>query len=230
MSLKDYIKQNPSAWPVRFLAWTFSFLQGGRVSVKGQDNQVLRSGCFLKKSRIVVRGNHNRVVLDGGFNRLTDTTIYISGDNNEIVLGRNNNLNKGELWIEDQGGKIVFGNNTSMLGFTHVAVTEGESITFGDGCLFAPSVIFRVGDSHPIFDQTSGERVNPARSISVGNHVWFGNNTTILKGVQIKDGSVVATGAIVTKSPEEGNVILAGNPAKVVKSNIDWQTDRPAKQ
>lgn len=230
MSLKDNIKQNPTSALVCFLAWMFSLLKGGRVKVKGQNNQVLRSGCFMDRSTIVVRGRNNRVVLDSGCNRLTDTKIYISGDNNEIILGRNNNLNNGELWIEDNGGKIVFGDHNSMLGFTHVAVTEGESVVFGDGCLFAPNVIFRVGDSHPIFDKTTGEHINPAQSITIGNHVWFGNNTTILKGVRIMDGSVVATGSIVTKSPEEGNVILAGNPAKVVKTNIDWQTDRITQQ
>lgn len=44
----------------------------------------------------------------------------------------------------------------------------------------------------------------------------------ILKGSQISNNTVVGAGTIVTKKYEEPNCILAGNPAKIVKRNIDW--------
>ena len=72
----------------------------------------------------------------------------------------------------------------------------------------------------------TGKRINPAKSITVGDRVWLGNNTTVLKGAVISNDSIVATGSIVTKFFSESNVILAGNPAVVVKKGIRWIAER----
>jgi acetyltransferase-like isoleucine patch superfamily enzyme len=68
--------------------------------------------------------------------------------------------------------------------------------------------------------------MNHAIDVSIGNHVWMGNKTIVLKGALVPDNTIVATGAIVTKAHEGGNVILAGNPARVVKEDIDWVRQR----
>ncbi len=86
-------------------------------------------------------------------------------------------------------------------------------------------MIFRNTDSHAILDNKTGKRINPAESIEIGDRVWFGNRTTILKGVKIDDDCIVATGAIVTRNVP-ANSIVAGIPAKVVKSDISWRLQR----
>ena len=53
--------------------------------------------------------------------------------------------------------------------------------------------------------------------VKIGDNVWIGMNAVILKGVIIGDNSVVAAGAVVTKSIAP-NTIVAGNPAIVVKT------------
>jgi acetyltransferase-like isoleucine patch superfamily enzyme len=53
--------------------------------------------------------------------------------------------------------------------------------------------------------------------VKIGDNVWIGMNAVILKGVTIGDNSVVAAGAVVTKSIAP-NTIVAGNPAIVVKT------------
>jgi len=52
--------------------------------------------------------------------------------------------------------------------------------------------------------------------VKIADNVWIGMNATILKGVTIGENSVVAAGAIVTKSVP-ANAIVAGNPAVVVR-------------
>lgn len=113
-----------------------------------------------------------------------------------------------------------------ILGRTHLAETEGQRIILGNNCLFSTNVIFRTGDSHSILDVSTGNRINPAKSITVGDRVWLGNNTTVLKGAVISNDSIVATGSIVTKCFSESNVILAGNPAAVVKKGVRWIAER----
>lgn len=59
--------------------------------------------------------------------------------------------------------------------------------------------------------------------IRIGNHVWVGCRCTILKGVNIADDSVVAAGSILKKSFFNTNSLIAGNEARALVANIDWQ-------
>lgn len=52
--------------------------------------------------------------------------------------------------------------------------------------------------------------------IKIGNGAWLGSNVTVLPGVSIGDGAIVAAGAVVTKDVDE-NTIVAGIPAKVMR-------------
>lgn len=149
---------------------------------------------------------------------------YICG-NNKIVLGERNVFYAAELWIEDNNGLISFGNKNRIEGKTHIAVIEGTSIVFKNECLFSSDVVFRTGDSHSILDSTSGNRINPSRSIEILDKVWFGNKAVVLKGVRIENDCIVGSGAIVTKSVP-ANSIVAGNPAKIVKSGVKWNIIR----
>ena len=54
------------------------------------------------------------------------------------------------------------------------------------------------------------------KPIKIGNHVWIGRRSIILKGVTIGERSIIAAGAVVTKDVPS-DTIVAGNPAKVVK-------------
>jgi maltose O-acetyltransferase len=56
--------------------------------------------------------------------------------------------------------------------------------------------------------------------IIIGRNVWIGENARICKGVTIGDGAVIAANAVVTKNVP-ANSVAAGNPAKIVKTDID---------
>jgi maltose O-acetyltransferase len=59
------------------------------------------------------------------------------------------------------------------------------------------------------------ERID--RPVIIGNNVWIGFNVSILPGIKIGDNSVVGAGSVVTKNVPP-NVIIAGNPAKIIKT------------
>ena len=87
-------------------------------------------------------------------------------------------------------------------------------VTLGDGCLVGHNVVFATLDH----DKRPGRRGDmTAASIVVGKDVWIGAHATILKGVTIGDGAIVAAGAVVTRDVPP-NTIAAGVPARVVKT------------
>lgn len=61
-----------------------------------------------------------------------------------------------------------------------------------------------------------------SKPISIGDHVWIGLNATILKGVTIGEGSVIAAGSVVVKDVP-AHTLVGGIPAKVLKENIEWE-------
>ena len=87
-------------------------------------------------------------------------------------------------------------------------------VTLGDGCLVGHNVVFATLD-HDKRPERRGDMT--AAPIVVGNDVWIGAHATILKGVTIGDGAIVAAGAVVTRDVPP-NTIAAGVPARVVKT------------
>ena len=60
------------------------------------------------------------------------------------------------------------------------------------------------------------------KPIIIGDHVWIGKNALILKGVTIGNGAIVAAGSVVVKDVS-AKTLVAGNPAKVIKDNVEWK-------
>ncbi len=130
-----------------------------------------------------------------------------------------------DIHIEDSGNEVYIGEKTTIFGKTHLACTEGKKILIGKDCMFSTDVIFRTGDSHSIVD-INGKRINEAKDIIIGNHIWIGNKVILTKGVEICDDSIVGTGSIVTKKFNKKGLLIAGVPAKEIKENVNWLRER----
>ena len=85
--------------------------------------------------------------------------------------------------------------------------------------------MLRTGDSHSILDM-DGKRINGARDIKIHDRVWLGHRVVVNKGCEIQSDTVVGANAVVTKSIERSNVIVAGCPARVIKENVSWDSRR----
>lgn len=93
-----------------------------------------------------------------------------------------------------------------------------DKIKIGNDVMISRNVIIRDSDSHDILNNNH----NPTQQIIIGNHVWIGMRVTILKGVEIGDGAIIAAGSVVTRNVPP-KTIVAGVPAKVIKEEIQWK-------
>ena len=74
-----------------------------------------------------------------------------------------------------------------------------------------------------IFDKTTKEILNRTEvGIHIGNHVWAGYNVIITKDADIPNGCVLGAGSVVGKRKFDCDSIIAGVPAKVIRTGIEW--------
>lgn len=218
-------KRESQVTPKFFFSWLYSLVHMNRIKVKGSGNVIHKSNSYLNRCKIFINGNNNRVDFFDGANYFSECTINITGDNNQLLIGERNVIINGSFIMEDSNNSIILGDRNRIMGATEFAALEGTKISIGNECLFSSNIYFRTSDSHPIFEKTTLKRINPAKSITVGDSNWFGARTTILKGVSVADNCVIGVGSILTKNVSN-NCIVAGVPAVVVKENICWTIRR----
>lgn len=114
----------------------------------------------------------------------------------------------------DYGENIHVGENF-FANFSCVILDVAE-VRFGDNCMLAPQVGIYTA-THPLDPVERRSGLEYAQPITIGNDCWIGGMAVINPGVTLGNNVVVASGAVVTKSFGD-NVIIAGNPAKVIRT------------
>ena len=174
-------------------------------------------------------GKNSKIFIPKGgrfdFGNIVHEFSHIS--NTKLVLEENSTLSLDEDWtIIDKGCVVYVGKdkNLSIGSRTYISsnvkILAHDNISIGKECLIASGVQIFAGDGHPIYQD--GVRINPDVPVVIEDNVWLGSRALILKGVTVGKGSIVAAGAVVTKDVPP-NSIVAGNPAKIIKQNINWK-------
>ncbi len=179
-----------------------------RKEISGENNIVQIARPQNDSSLdIFINGNGNRIEIDSAikFNRLV------------IRIGSHVKINNSKIII----GKDFSCRSAEMLLYSHNA-----SLRIGQDCMLAIYIHFRIGElPHLLFD-TEGNYIDKPKGIVIGDHVWIGDSSYILKNATIGSGSVVGIASVVTKAFSEENVVIAGNPARICKRNIHWERNK----
>ena len=166
---------------------------------------------------------------DNNFCRRSSTISLIDGSSpKDIVIGE-------KVWMwgtlnSQSGGKIIMGDYSKIGGGS--VINAVESVQIGNYTGIAENVHITDNNNHPV-NPSYRKYMRICRDMEprywkhsahapvvIGENCWIGRNVSILKGVTIGDNSVIAANSVVTKSVP-ANCIVAGNPAKVVKTNIE---------
>ncbi len=146
----------------------------------------------VEPMRLIRQGRGTRLVLGDGVGFFRGNRLVLQADGAELSIGEGTYLNWG------------------------CTVVARQRVEIGQWCAIAWNVSIMDSDFHRL--DGAGPTTVPVR---IGNFVWIGANVTILKGVTVGDGAVIAAGALVTEDVPAA-ALVAGVPARVVRTDVTW--------
>lgn len=153
----------------------------------------------------------------GIFNKKSDRSSLELSKNSQLIFKGKARLGNGVKL--SCSGNLVFGKNCTITASSMIYCTN--SISFGDGVLISWENLIMDTDVHKIY--IDNKFSNTSLPIKIGDNVWIGCRSTILKGSIIGSNNVIGTNSLINNSILEENNIIAGQPARIIKSNIKWE-------
>ena len=171
-----------------------------------------------------------------------DPSAEVILKNSDILLGTNKlkrskaesylRLRENSSWEAANGCDISYGSTLELLQNAHFSsgffsmnsfstIVVDDCIEFGEDVMIARKVVIYDSDFHTIL--RDGSLIRKSKTVRIGNHVWIGTGSFILKGVNIGDGSMIAAGTIVTMNVSNDLVISGSNNPKVLMEHISWE-------
>lgn len=125
-------------------------------------------------------------------------------------------LRQNAVWMSKGGCRFSYGTTLEILKNAHLnscfftmntgsTLISAKEIQLGQDVMIARNVVIYDSDFHPIRNNL-GRQTNPAKRVIIGNHVWIGTGSIILKGTEIGNDSVIAAGSRVTGKVKSGSV------------------------
>jgi acetyltransferase-like isoleucine patch superfamily enzyme len=191
--------------------------------VIGNNNRIeIVKGAILYKVKKNIVGNNNIVKIGKG-SIMRESIIQITGNNNQIIVQEKCKIApNADFYLSGSDNIIIIRNNSRFNHHLHLCIEENNTkIEIGEDCMFGNTITVRTSDSHAVYRKDTNIRINPAKSVTIGAHVWVAPKATIMKGVTIGNGSIIGYQSVVTKEIPE-NVLAVGTPAIVKKENVRW--------
>ena len=149
-------------------------------------------------------------------------------ENAKLILAPRTRIGPGFYISIASGCSIELGAWTYFGNSPQIHCRAGISI--GERCLLSHNLILMDYDGHSLMNSDKFEIVADLKNegsgksgkIKISDDVWIGAHATLLKGVQVGAGAVVAAHSVVTRDVPE-RCLVAGNPAKVIRQNVKWK-------
>lgn len=113
---------------------------------------------------------------------------------------------------------LTLGENFNVTGRSTLLCQN--SISFGNECLLSWDLLIMDNDWHQVVSTIDDRILNPSEPITIGNHVWIGCRSIILKGVSISDNVIVAANSTISRNISKEFVAVSSNG--ILKENVRW--------
>jgi len=189
----------------------------------------MRVVCFIIYIFIYCLGILKRIVhnswLQAKFSIKLDISAKINYDNiKQVEIGAGTIIDSStvifctdDIKSNNPRAKLIIGKNTYIGEMNNIRCAN-EKIIIGDDCLISQNVNI-IGSNHSAKKNiliNKQKWSNDKTGVIIGNDVWIGCGATILPGVSIGNGAIIAAGSLVNNDVAE-NTIVAGMPAKYIK-------------
>lgn len=191
-----------------------------KLSIKGKMNKIFLKEVKVRKNKIFIEGKRNYLEINNKA-KIKNSSIYIKGNDIKLIFDENVEISNSFFEIYGDKNEVYIGKRTSFSGVRLTSAEERNKIYIGDDCLFSYNIDLRNTDSHKIY--RNNILINEGKEVVIKDRVWVGEGVNILKGVFINSDNVIGAGALVNKNIFEKNVVIGGNPAKIIKRDIKWK-------
>lgn len=224
--------------PSKKARWRFRNRMAIGELKRSGSNTVEIAKCDAPRVRLAVKGRGN-VIRIGALKPGAMLDIRICGDGNIVEIGEGCAVAQSLRILVGQDhanfgpvekSSVKIGPGTTFESCSMFIYTSNSSIEMGGGCMVSHSVTLYHGDAHPVMDAKTGSIRNRVGKMSVGEHVWLGANSTLLKNAAVADGCIVGFGSVVSGKFTKSGTAIAGNPAKCVTregDEITWARGNP---
>ena len=205
----------------------------GRVGEQQCDSfgNKIYLGSSNIKLNLKMAGKNNRIHINAS-ESCANVELVIYGDNNDIFIGKSCTIRNLYVACGNQGNiandtQLSIQDGTSIEDAFIMLFNTGNKCIIGKDCMISKDVQIRCGElPHIILDSTTGENLDVSEGVFIGDHVWIGEAVWVMKKCTIPDNCIVGSASVATKRFTEKNTVIAGNPAKIVRSNVQWVRER----
>jgi acetyltransferase-like isoleucine patch superfamily enzyme len=190
----------------------FPILISSKVSLRKVSGKIIFN-CPIKTGLIQI-GFDKVGIFDHKYSRsiweVYGTVIF----NGNAIIGHGS-----RICVLD-GGTLTIGNNFSITAESSI-ITSTE-VSIGNDCLISWDVLIMDTDFHKILDENDAV-INPPQSITIGNKVWIGCRSLVLKGSAIPNNCIIGANSVLSTSLLNENSLYAGIPTRYIKDKIKWR-------
>lgn len=196
------------------------------------DDKIIFQNTYLDKIKlgnIIINGNNNTLKLKNIDNICMDSYLICNGNNTTLEIDSPKLLKlKLNYYCDIQGERKVIIKENCIINGLEVHMDEGRYLEIGKNCLMSYNICFWLTDGHTIIFEDSTINDHYDNRFIIGDHTWIGYGVTILPNSSgLPKNCVVGANSVVCKRFDKNNILVAGNPAKIIKRNIKWDIENP---
>jgi len=153
------------------------------------------------------------------------SSLLVGGDRAIVFLDRQCVLTAGDIYCGADSQIVLHGPVVATREAVLDARNGGSILVQGDQ-LWAAGVYVATDDMHRLADRRTGERLNPfGAHIWIGRHVWLCRDAVVTGHAEVGDGAVVAMRSVVRGQKVPSHAVVAGVPARTVRTDVEWSHD-----
>lgn len=193
--------------------------------IQNLKNNRVEGNPEIVNSKILFKGTNNILYCEGNV-KLVGTNISFEANNSLIYLSSAQNHQYPLNIVIYNDSTFFIGRDNNLSSPININIQENQNVIIGAGGSISSGVNIRTADIHPIYDNKSKERINYAKSVFIGDHVWIGHLAYISRGVKIGSGTIVENYSFIHHNAKiPSNSLIVGNPAKIERTNVFYIKD-----